>query len=282
MLAASGPIAVSFVDKLSISFATGNLVSLLDTKAITLRSMMLAGVLFSVAFSQLAAVAEDPEQILRQATEAAQRGEHDRSIRLFSQAIESSPSQTIAWYLRGRENFRAGRVSESVTDFDKYVELEPNAESRQWERGISYYYAGKFAQGAKQFENYQKFHDQDVENSTWRYLCVARESSVEKARTTLLPIQYDPRVPMMQIYGLYQGKLKPDDVLAAANDNPPNRESLNQRLFYAHLYIGLWYEAAGNAAEAKRHILEAERHKIAHYMWDVAHVHAQRLGQEAK
>jgi lipoprotein NlpI len=252
----------------------------LDTKATTLRSMVLASVVLTVALSQLVASAQDLEQLLRQATEAAQRGEHDRSIRLFTQVIESSPSDNIAWYLRGRENFRAGKISESVADFDKYVELEPNAESRQWERGISYYYAGKFAAGARQFETYQKFHDQDVENSTWRYLCVARESNVEKARTTLLPIQFDPRVPMMQIFGLYQGKLKPEDVLAAANENPPNADALNQRLFYAHLYIGLWHEAAGNAAEAKRHILEAERHKIAHYMWDVAHIHAQRLGKE--
>jgi lipoprotein NlpI len=82
---------------------------------------------------------------------------------------------------------------------------------------------------------------------------------------------------MMPIYGLYQGKLKPEDVLAAANNSPPNRELHNQRLFYANLYIGLWYEAAGQADEAKKHILEAQKHKIAHYMWDVARVHAERL-----
>jgi len=183
----------------------------------------------------------------------------------------------MAWYLRGREHFRAGKIAESVADFDKYVQLEPQAENKQWERGISYYYAGDFAKGAKQFEDYQKFHDQDVENSVWRYLCIARSSGVEKARATLLPITSDPRVPMMQIYGLYQGKLKPDEVLAAANASPPNRELHNQRVFYAHLYIGLWHEAAGQADEAKKHILEAEKHKIAHYMWDVARVHAERL-----
>jgi lipoprotein NlpI len=108
-------------------------------------------------------------------------------------------------------------------------------------------------------------------------LCVARGSGVEKAKANLLPITEDRRVPMMQIYGLYQGKLTPDDVLAAANANPPNPDTHNQRLFYAHLYIGLWYEAAGNAELAKKHILESEKHKIAHYMWDVAHVHAERL-----
>src|SRR5439155_1358288 len=158
--------------------------------------------------------------------------------------------------MRGRENFRAGQIAESVADFDKYVELEPRAENKQWERGIAYYYAGEFSRGAKQFEDYQKFHDQDVENSAWRYLCMARGDGVEKARASLLPIASDPRIPMMQIFGLYQGKLQPEDVLAAANTNPPNRELHNQRLFYAHLYVGLWHEVAGRAEEAKTHILE--------------------------
>src|SRR5439155_2150870 len=115
---------------------------------------------------------------------------------------------------------------------------------------------------------------QDVENSVWRYLCVARSESVEKARANMLPIQNDPRVPMMQIYGLYRGKLQPDDVLAAAKENAPNRELLNQRLFYAHLYIGLWHEAASRAAEATQHILEAAKHKNGQYIWDVAPVNA--------
>jgi lipoprotein NlpI len=222
-------------------------------------------------------IGEDIDQLLKQATEAGQRGEHDRSSGLLTRAIEQPSAPALCWYLRGRENFRAGRVDESVADFDKYVELEPRAESRLWERGISYYYAGQFAKGAKQFDDYQKVHDQDVENSAWRYLCVARESGVEKARATLLPITGDPRVPMMQIYGLYQSKLKPADVLAFARKDPPNRELENQRLFYAHLYLGLWFEVGGQLDQAKEHIFAAEKHKIAHYMWDVAHIHAGRL-----
>jgi lipoprotein NlpI len=225
------------------------------------------------------AACQEVDQLLQQATQAAQRGDRQRAIGLLSSVIESSPRTSIAWYLRGREHFRAGQIAESVADFDKYVALEPQAENRQWERGISYYYAGEYAKGAKQFENYQKFHDQDVENSVWRYLCVARSEGVEKARATLLPIENDPRVPMMQVYALYQGKLKPEEVLAAASDNPPNQELRNLRQFYAHLYIGLWHEAAGNAEEAKKHIFEAEKRKIAHYMWDVARVHAERLRQ---
>jgi len=217
------------------------------------------------------------DDLLQQATQAAQRGEHAQAIERLSAAIKARPQEPIAWYLRGREHFRAGQIAESVADFDQYVRLLPSAENQQWERGIAYYYAGEYAKGAKQFENYQKFHDQDVENSAWRYLCVARAESVEKAQANMLPIMSDPRIPMMQIYELYRGKLKPDDVLAAAQTDNPDKSRLNQRLFYAHLYIGLWHDAAGRAEEAKQHILEAEKHKIAHFMWDVAHVHAERL-----
>jgi lipoprotein NlpI len=167
-----------------------------------------------------------------------------------------------------------------VADFDKYGELNPSAKSRQWERGIALYYAGKFAEGAKQFELYQTFHDQDVENSAWRYLCVARAEGLEKAKENMLPIESDRRVPMMAIYDLYRGTKKPEDVLVTAEAGQPLKTELNLRLFYAHLYIGLWHEAAGREAEAKKHILLAEEHKIGHYMWDVAHVHAERLREE--
>ncbi|MCI0357476.1 MAG: hypothetical protein L0211_03200, partial [Planctomycetaceae bacterium] len=119
--------------------------------------------------------------------------------------------------------------------------------------------------------------DQDVENSVWRYLCVARTDGVEKAQANMLPIDDDRRIPMMQIYGLYRGQKKPEDVLAAAQAGKPIATELNMRLFYGHLYLGLWHEAAGRAEEAKKHILQAEKHKIGHYMWDVAHVHAERL-----
>jgi lipoprotein NlpI len=233
-----------------------------------------------------ACAGEAEEDLLQKASLASVRGDIDQAIGVLTEVITKNPKQTLAYYLRGRENFRAGKIKESVSDLDKHVELataqDPKAETRQWERGISYYYAGEFEKGAKQFELYQTFHDQDVENSTWRYLCVARKDGVEKARQNLLPISDDRRVPMMQIYDLYRGKLKPADVLAAAEAGEPTKEALNRQLFYAHLYIGLWYEAAGEIELAKKHILESEKHKIGHYMWDVAHVHADLLRASAK
>ena len=93
-----------------------------------------------------------------------------------------------------------------------------------------------------------------------------------------MKIKNDPRVPMMTVYRLYAGEAKPDDVLAAAQAGEPNERELNARLFYAHLYLGLYYEVQGDPAKAREHIEKAARdHKIGHYMWDVANVHAKRL-----
>jgi lipoprotein NlpI len=52
---------------------------------------------------------------------------------------------------------------------------------------------------------------------------------------------------------------------------------LSERLFYAHLYIGLFDEAAGDAKGAREHIAIANEHRINHYMGDVARVHLQLM-----
>jgi len=163
------------------------------------------------------------------------------------------------------------------------VKLDPKREPWHWRRGISYYYAGEFEKGKKQFEGYQTVDSSDVENATWRYLCMARLSGAAEASKAILKIGDDRRVPMRQIYDLYAGKLKPEDVLKAATAGKPPPPALNMRLFYAHLYLGLYYEAAGREKLARKHLYKAaDDHRIGHYMWDVAHVHANILRAKEK
>jgi lipoprotein NlpI len=96
----------------------------------------------------------------------------------------------------------------------------------------------------------------------------------------LLKVNRDSRVPMMTIYELFAGKAKPSDVLDAARAGSPSRDELNMRLFYAHLYLGLYDQVSGNASGAKENLAIAVRdHKIDHYMWNVADVDLKRLEQ---
>src|SRR6185503_17774965 len=113
-------------------------------------------------------------------------------------------------------DFQSGRIEESVAGFDRLVKLAPEALPQLWQRGIALYYAGRFKDCRAQFESHRTVNPNDVENAAWHFLCVARGESPEKARAALLPVGPDARVPMLQVYQLFQGKRSPEDVLAAA------------------------------------------------------------------
>src|SRR5947208_4543009 len=117
---------------------------------------------------------------------------------------------------RGAEQFKLGHIQQSLADFDRAIQLDPAQAPYHWQRGITLYYAGRLEDGRKQFELHQTVNGNDVENAAWRYLCMARSKGVDTARKALMPIAQDDRVPMMQIYALYKGAAKVEDVMAAA------------------------------------------------------------------
>ncbi len=249
-------------------------------------------VLLAVALRHAAAVADEPPaepaaadaaSIAALAAKYVAAGDHERAIAEYDRLLIVNPRQVETYDLRGSQHFMLGHVDESIADFDRYLELRPDQEPWHWKRGISYYYAGRYDEGRRQFEGYQTVDDSDVENAVWRYLCMARDRGVDAARDGMLKIKHDRRVPMMKVYALYSGKADPQDVLKAARAGMPSAKELNARLFYAHLYLGLYYEAAGDSARALEHLATAaDKHKIGHYMWHVANVHAGRLKHQTK
>ena len=156
----------------------------------------------------------------------------------FTRALELDPKLTVAYDLRGSEQFKLGHMAASLADFDRFLALRPAAAPGHWKRGITLYYAGKYDAGRQQFEGYEKVDTNDVENAVWHFLCVARKDGVARARASLLKIGKDVRVPMREVYQLFAGKVKPQDVLEAAGKGQPSAQERNSRLFYAHLYLG--------------------------------------------
>jgi lipoprotein NlpI len=229
--------------------------------------------------------ADDTGQLEGCLREAISMGNHLQVVELATKLLDANGAPPTLWYWRARAQFCLGNILESVRDFDRYHELEPERRSRQWERGIALYYAGRYEDGAKQFELYQTYHDNDVENSVWRFLCLVPTVGREKARETMLPIRRDPRVPMMPIYDLYRGAGTLEQVWEAVESGDPSPEALAGRRFYAQLYVGLYHEARGETELARKHLLQAaddhtETEGINRYMWEVARVHAERIRQE--
>ncbi len=258
----------------------------------------------------------DTSALAKQAIETYRKGDIPGAIALATQLIEAAPKQTSSWFLRaqlhvlqrqhakavadyteiikldpkapnvwearGEANFKIGKIAESIADFDKFLEFVPAQKPHHWQRGIALYYAGRFKDGKEQFELHQTVNSNDVENAVWHFLCAARADGLESAKKNLIPIEGDGRVPMAQVHQLFAGKARPADVLAAAQAAPAETRA-GEPLFYAHLYLGIWFEAIGDAKQARDYIFKAaERADQNGYMGDVARVHAEILRKREK
>ncbi|MCX6857192.1 MAG: hypothetical protein NTV80_20065 [Verrucomicrobia bacterium] len=182
-----------------------------------------------------------------------------------------------ALFRQGVDAFYAAKPKESVAAFDQLIALVPDSKPQLWQRGLSLYYAGNFKAGREQFETHQTVNTVDVENAAWHFICVARAENVEAARKALIPIEGDTRIPMKQVHELYGGKATVDDVLKAAESG--EGEDLKNHRCYAHLYLGLYFEAIGDEAKAKEHMVKAANdYQMDHYMGKCAQVHAKLRG----
>jgi lipoprotein NlpI len=208
--------------------------------------------------------------------------QHDKAIADFTRCLERDPKLDVAYDHRGSEQFILGHIKESLEDFDKFLELQPKAAPAHWKRGIALYYAHRYADGRKQFKDGDKVYGNDVENAVWHFLCNAKLNGIDKARAEMLKIGKDERVPMMEVYDLFIGKCKPADVLASAKAGDVAAALRKQQLFYAHLYLGLYYDALGDKRKALDHMRLASGEYRLGYMGDVAHVHAELLRKEEK
>ncbi len=204
--------------------------------------------------------------------------QHEQAIADYNEVIRLEPKASQAYQNRGSEHFMLGKFTESVADFDKFLELKPDQKAQHWQRGIACYFAGNFEAGRKQFELHQTVNTNDVENAVWHFLCVARLAGVEKARAALISIKDDHRVPMMRVHDLFAGKATPEEVLAATKKDNPPADELGHRQFYADLYLGLYFEATGDAQRTREYIFKAvERAADNGFMGAVAQVHAELL-----
>ncbi len=204
--------------------------------------------------------------------------QNEEAAKAFTTLIELDPKSAVAFDRRGDAYLKMGKFKEAIADFDKFLEMRPKAAADHWRRGIALYYAGKFDEGRKQFDLHRTVNPEDVENSAWHYLCNARANTPKKAREDLIPVSKDARVPMKQVLELFAGKIKPQDVLDAAENAKLKDDDLKEARFYANLYVALYYESEGDAKKALEHLTAAvEKYKIGHYMWDVADAHLRLL-----
>jgi lipoprotein NlpI len=205
-------------------------------------------------------------------------GAHAKAVKALTEALALKPGKEIAAAVhqeRGYAFFKLAKIKESIADFDAFLKVNPGRDPHHWQRGISYYYTKEFKKGYEQFERHQVVNSNDVENAVWHFLCLARAKGIAEAKKKLIPIVGDGRIPMMEVHALFAGKSTPEKILAKARADGAKGARLERQLFYAHLYLGIWYEATGELKLRDKYIGHAAAVADEHgYMGDVARVHA--------
>lgn len=169
--------------------------------------------------------------------------------------------------------YRAGEAKQSLPLFDRVIELDPESAPYNWQRGLALCSCAQWEAGAEQFKTHHDVNPDDVENSAWYFLCVAKSKDLDAARKTVIPSRGDGRQPMMSVLGMLKGELAPDKVLDAAKANTSPGPGQQRACFYADLYVGLYYDSINDKEQAIKYLKRSLSYETSGYMRDSARVY---------
>ena len=206
---------------------------------------------------------------------ASTRGDFKTAQRFISAVAKAKPTVIRYQLYLGDNSFFVGDFNTCIAAYDQAIKLDASLEPQLWQRGLAQFYAGRFEEGVKQFETHQTVNSQDVENAVWHVLCQAKVSSLEAAREKMIAIDSDARVPMREVFEMFAGRMKPKDVMAAAESTTWVADTRLQR-YYGHLYVGLYQELIGETAASMKSMQAAVDvcpFPRGNFMGEVARVH---------
>lgn len=235
---------------------------------------LLAAVGCATAAEQ-ASVQQEAIAKLRTAEDQLTKDQFEAAAELARAAVELQPDSPATLQVAAEILYRSGHSSESLPLFDKVVKQLPDQAPYNWQRGIALCNAERWRDGANQFETHHEVNPDDVENSAWYFLCIAKAEGIQAARKTVIPSRGDGRQPMMSVLKMLKQEIPPENVIRAAIENSTAGRSQQQAKFYADLYVGLYYDSLNDDAKAKEYLQRSLSHEVNGYMADVARVYLQ-------
>ena len=162
---------------------------------------------------------------------------YDAAIADYTSAIALKPAITEFYSLRGFDYMNSKRYTEAEADFAFYVSVESNDSSGFFQLGFVQWAQGHLDQALASFEN---AHEQD---KTFAYAVLWREIVQSSAGKSDSTIRHDARRLDHDkwpnpIVDLFLGKIKPDEVLAAA-ERGDAKDLVGQRC-EAEFYTAEW------------------------------------------
>ncbi|HEX6188044.1 MAG TPA: tetratricopeptide repeat protein [Pyrinomonadaceae bacterium] len=201
-------------------------------------------------------------------------GRYREAIAIYTEAIAKYPKDARLYRHRGHRLITLRCFDDAIKDFEKAAKLVkgkpdevepdglPNArniptstlQSNIWYHlGLAHYLKGDFGSARKAYreaEKVSKNPDMMVATTHWLYMTLRRLGREKEASAALAPITDTLEViennDYYQLIKLYQGKLKPSDLLSDPNQTANSLS--NATVGYG---VGNWFLYNGRRAEAE-------------------------------
>ncbi|MGZ5436992.1 MAG: tetratricopeptide repeat protein [Pyrinomonadaceae bacterium] len=201
-------------------------------------------------------------------------GRYKESIAIYTDAISKYPKDARLYRHRGHRLITIRCFDDAIKDFQKAAKLVkgktdeiepdglPNArniptstlQSNIWYHlGLAHYLKGDFGSARKAYreaEKVSKNPDMMVATTHWLYMTLRRLGREKEANASLAPISDNLEVienaDYYQLIKLYQGKLKPSDLLSDTNQTANSLS--NATVGYG---VGNWFLYNGRRTEAE-------------------------------
>ena len=161
------------------------------------------------------------------------KGELDRAIADYNELMRLDPKNAAAYANRGDAYRDKGEIDRAIADYSEAIKRDPKAQYYRI-RAIANLYAGGLPRALADFNQASELDPKDPYTALW--LDIAGRRSNVPSRLADATKQIDMTKWPAAIVRLYLGHLTPEAVLAAADD--PNPKTKNDQVCEANFYTG--------------------------------------------
>jgi lipoprotein NlpI len=187
------------------------------------------------------------------------KGNYDRAIADYSEAIRVSPKYALAYANRGNAWKYKGDYDRAIADYDEAIQLNPNDAWAYVNRGVTRFGQGRFELANDDFSEALRVNAADASVVIWRYLAQSRTGRVSAAASELVTnaAQVDKAKWPAPIIDLLAGLTDVAGVLKAATNSEQKKP--REQMCAAAFFVGEWYLLQGRRSDARASLESAVR-----------------------
>jgi lipoprotein NlpI len=203
------------------------------------------------------------------------KGDNDRAIADFNEAIRLDPKSAAAFKNRGVAYHGKGDNDRAIADYNEAIRLSPKSSLAYFARGRSYLFAGSVEKALADLNQASALAPENAYLALWVDFVSQRNNLPSRLAQTSSRI--DMTVWPAPVIRLFMGRMTPAAVLAAADD--PDATKKKGQVCEANFYSGELSLTKGLKDEATRLFRLAARdcpHSFSE--WDAANAELKALG----